>query len=328
MADLSVLKQPLTVKGLTFTNRYVSAPLDMQNATENGLVTEELLGLYRRRKGPALIIAEHHRVLQSGKWNTKQLAADRDECIPGMNSLATIIQANGQVAVAQINHSGSAVDPAISGMEAVAPSAVIHPVLNRSLPRALTPPELQDIKAAFVAAALRVTQAGFDGVEIHGAHGYLLTQFLSPLTNQRTDEYGGPLENRARFPLEVTEAIRRAVGPDYLVLYRLGADDYLPGGTTVEDSCWLAPRLAAAGVDILDISSGLKGSRAFSGDGFFRDMIKKVKAASPTPVIGVGGLSDPGVAAEMIASGEADFAALGRAIMQQPDYVEIILREI
>lgn len=325
MSDLTVLRHPITVNQLTFPNRYVSAPLDLQTATEAGLVTEELLGLYRERKGPALVITEHHHILPSGKWNSRQLAADRDECIDGMARLAGTIHANRQIAVAQINHVGSAADTKVTGLEAVAPSAVVHPVWNRSLPRELSLPEIQEIRQAFVKAALRVKQAGFDGVEIHGAHGYLLTQFLSPLTNRRQDEYGGNLEKRSRFLLEVAAAVRRAVGPGYLLLYRLGADDYLPGGTSVEDACWLAPRLAAAGVDILDLSSGLKGSRSFSGPGFFRDMLKQVKNAVTIPVIGVGGLEDPAVAAGVLANAEADFIALGRAIMKQPDLVETIL---
>lgn len=328
MSDLAVLRKPISVKNLTFTNRYVCAPLDMQNATETGLVTEEMLALYRERKGPALIIAEHHRILQSGKWNVKQLAADRDECIDGLTRLVKTIHENQQIAVAQISHVGSAADTHVTGMEAVAPSAVVHPVLNRSVPRELSLSEIQDIKQAFVKAAMRVKQAGFDGVEIHGAHGYLLTQFLSPLTNQRQDEYGGSLEKRSRFLMEVVEAVRQAVGSDYLLLYRLGADDYLPGGTTVDDACWLAPKLATAGVDILDISSGLKGSRAFSGPGFFRDMMKRVKNSVTIPTIGVGGLEEPAVAAEVLTHSEADFIALGRAIMKEPNYVEKVLAGI
>jgi 2,4-dienoyl-CoA reductase-like NADH-dependent reductase (Old Yellow Enzyme family) len=328
MIHKGVLLQSIVVREKRFSNRYVSAPLDMQLASDDGLVTEALLDLYRKRKGPSLVICEHHRVLQSGKWNTKQLAADRDECIPGMRQLAQAIHENGQIAVVQINHSGSAVDTQITGMEAVAPSAVVHPVLNRSLPRALEMDEIAQMKKAFADAAVRVKQAGFDGVEIHGAHGYLLTQFLSPLTNKRTDEYGGTLENRSRLHREIVKEVRSAVGNDFLVLFRLGADDYLSGGTTVEDACRLAPQLQEAGVDILDITSGLKGSRAFSGQGFFRDMIKQVKAKVTIPVIAVGGLEDPGVAAAVIAENEADFVALGRALVKQPDYIAQVLQEI
>jgi NADPH2 dehydrogenase len=328
MADLSLLKQPLTIKGITFANRYVSAPLDMQNATETGLVTDALLDLYRRRKGPALIVVEHNYIHASGRWSIQQLAVDRDECIAGLTQLADVIHNNNQIGVVQLAHAGSAADPGITSRVTVGPSAIAHPVHARPIPHALTLPEIEELKTAYVQAALRVQQARFDGVEIHGAHGYLLSQFLSPLTNQRQDEYGGNLENRCRLLLEIVKDVRAAVGPDFLLFYRLGADDFLPGGTTTDDACWLAPRLATAGVDILDVSSGLKGSRGFTGQGFFRDLLKSIKPSISIPIIGVGGLEDPAVAAEVLAVGEADFIALGRAIMQQANIVEEILKQI
>lgn len=328
MVDLAVLKQPLQVKGVTLANRYASAPLDLQQASETGLVTDALLDLYRRRRGPGLIIVEHNYVLPAGRWSARQLAVDRDECIDGLKKLAEVIKSRGQAAVVQINHAGSCADPKITGLEPVGPSAVTHPLRAVTEPRALTLDEIERIKEAFVTAALRVQKAGFDGVEIHGAHGYLLCQFLSPLTNKRTDKYGGSLENRGRLHCEIVQLVRQMVDKNFLILFRLGCDDFLPGGTTTEDAAWLAPRLEAAGVDILDVTSGMTVSRSFTGDGFFRPMLRIMKESVHIPVIGVGGLDKPEVAAAVVADGEADIVALGRAIVRQPDIVEHILQSI
>lgn len=328
MVDLAVLKQPLTIKGVTLANRYASAPLDLQQASETGLVTDELLDLYRRRRGPGLIIVEHSYVQPVGRWNTRQLAVDRDECIDGLKRLAELLHSRGQAAVMQISHAGSCANPDITGLEPVGPSAVLHPLRAVTEPHALTLGEIERIKEAFVTAALRVQKAGFDGVEIHGAHGYLLCQFLSPLTNKRTDKYGGSLENRARLHCEIVRLVRQMVDRNFLIFFRLGCDDFITGGTTVDDAAWLAPRLAADGVDVLDVTSGMTGSRAFTGDGFFRPMLKTMKESVSIPVIGVGGLDKPEVAAAVIANGEADIVALGRAIVREPAVVERLLNSI
>lgn len=328
MVDLTVLTRPLTIKGVTLANRYASAPLDLQQASETGLVTDELLDLYRRRRGPGLIIVEHSYVHPAGRWSTCQLAVDRDECLAGLKRLAELLHGRGQIAIMQISHAGGCADPNITGLEPVAPSAVLHPVRAVTEPHALTLKEIERVKEAFVTAALRVQEAGFDGVEIHGAHGYLLCQFLSPLTNKRTDKYGGNLENRARLHTEIVQLVRQMVEKDFLIFFRLGCDDFMAGGTTVDDAAWLAPRLAADGVDVLDVTSGMMGSTAFSGDGFFRPMLKIMKDSVAIPVIGVGGLEKPDVAAAVIANGEADIVALGRAIVREPAVVERILRNI
>lgn len=228
----------------------------------------------------------------------------------------------------QINHTGSAADTALTGREAVAPSAVMHPFVKRSIPRALTITEIHEIREAFVQAALRVKKAGFNGVEIHNCHGFLLSQFLSPLTNLRTDEYGGSLENRSRFLMEITTAVRKAVGEDFLLLVRLGLDDLLPGGTTLEEGCLVAAKLQAAGTDILDVSTGLVPPLILPGPAMLRNMIKTVKRHVTIPVIGAGELADIAIAADMVQKGEIDFIALARPIMKKPNYVEDLLEKI
>lgn len=328
MSNGLILLSNLTVKGVTFENRYVCAPFDIAKATEDGLITEELLSIYEQRKGPSLIVVEQAAVARAGQYRERLIYVDRDECIEGLTKLADIIHKNNQVGVVQINHAGSAADVELTGMEAVAPSAIVNPAFKRTLPKGLTIAEIQQIKEDFVKAALRVKKAGFDGVEIHNCHGFLLTQFLSPITNLRTDEYGGSLENRSRLLLEITAEVRKAVGEDFLLLVRLGLDDLLPGGLTLEEGCQVAEKLVEAGIDILDTSSGMLPPLVLKGPAMLRDMIKTVKSRVAVPVIGAGDLEDIEIAADMIEKGEVDFIALGRPILNQPNFVEDLLERI
>jgi NADPH2 dehydrogenase len=324
----SVLLENQTVRGFVLHNRYACAPFDISKATVDGLITEELLSIYEKRKGPSLIVVEQAAIAPEGQYREKLIFVDRDECIEGLTKLADTIHRNNQVAVLQINHAGSAADVNLTGMEAVAPSAVIHPGVKRSVPRALTTAEIHELKETFLKAALRAKKAGFDGVEIHNCHGFILSQFLSPLTNVRTDEYGGSLENRSRLLLEIVEEVRGRVGEDFLILVRLGLDDLIPGGLTLEEGCWVAERLEATGIDILDISTGLLPPMVLPGPAMLRHMLKDVKKHVSIPVIGAGELQDIDIASDMVEKGEVDIIALGRPIMNQPNFVEDLLEKI
>ncbi len=328
MKNNFVLLEKQTIKNFDFHNRYVCAPFDISKATEDGLITDELLSIYGRRKGPALIIVEQAAISPAGQYRERLIFADRDECIEGLSKLAEVIHKNNQVAVLQINHAGSSANTDLTGSIAVAPSAIINPIIKRSLPRALTLPEIYEIKEGFVQAALRAKRAGFDGIEIHNCHGFLLTQFLSPLTNHRKDEYGGSLENRSRLLLEITSEVRKAVGESFLVLVRLGVDDLLPGGTTLEEGCMVAEKLEKAGIDILDVSTGLLPPLGLQGPAMLRNILKTVKKHVNIPVIGAGELENVDIASEMVEKGEVDFIALGRAIMKKPNYVEDLIQSI
>lgn len=328
MKGSSVLLDKQTVKSFTFDNRYACAPFDISMATEDGLITEELLSIYKKRKGLSLMIVEQAAIAPAGQYREKLIFIDRNECIEGLSKLVSVIHNNNQVAVLQINHAGSASDVDITKMEAVAPSAVIHPVFNRAMPRAMTIDEIHELIEAFVEAALRAKKAGFDGVEIHNCHGFLLSQFLSPLTNLRTDEYGGSLENRSRLLMEITKAVREAIGKEQLLLVRLGLDDLLPGGLTLEEGCIVAEKLEHAGIDILDISTGLAPPLNLPGPAMLRDMLRTVKEHVDIPVIGAGELADIEIAADMVEKNEVDFVALARPIMDQPNFVEDLLKKI
>lgn len=328
MSNVSVLLDKQTVKNFTFHNRYVCAPFDIATATEEGLVNEELLSIYKQRKGPSLIVVEQASISPEGQYRERLLYVDRDECIEGLSKLVDVIHRNNQVAVLQINHAGSSADTELTRIEAVAPSAVVHPVLHRSMPRELTIDEIHDIKKTFVEASLRAKKAGFDGVEIHNCHGFLLSQFLSPITNLRKDEYGGSLENRSRLLMDITKEVRVAIGKESLLLVRLGLDDLLPGGLTLEEGCLVAEELEKLGIDILDISTGLMPPLELQGPAMLRDMLRTVKRQVNIPVIGAGELWDIEIAADMVEKNEVDFIALGRPIMNKPNFVEELIKKI
>ena len=328
MKNQPVLLESQRIRGYTFENRYVCAPFDIAKATKEGLVTEELLSIYQKRKGPSLIIAEQAAIASEGQYRENLLLVDRQETITGLKKLAKTIHENGQVAVLQINHAGSAADTTLTGREMVAPSAVEHPVLKRGIPKALSFEEIQRIKKDFVEAALRTMEAGFDGVEIHNCHGFLLSQFLSPITNQRKDQYGGSLENRSRLLIEIFTEVRKAIGKKPLLLVRLGVDDLISGGLSLDEGIMIAKMLDSSGVDMLDVSTGLTPPLVLSGPGMLRDYIRKIKNEVRVPVIGAGELEDTTIATDMVEKQEVDFIALGRAIMKQNDFVEHLIMDI
>jgi len=171
------------------------------------------------------------------------------------------------------------------------------------------------------ARRLFAVKAGFDAVEVHGVHGYLLNQFTSPLTNRRSDRYGGSLENRMRLPLEIVAEVRARVGLDYPVLYRLGADDMMEGGLTVEEGQRTAVALVEAGVDVMDVSGGHCGYEiGVTSQGYFLPLAERIKQVIEVPVIGVGGIREPEFADQVIRQGRVDLVAVGRAILHDPEW--------
>lgn len=328
MNKSSILLEEQRIKSFIFNNRYVCAPFDIAKASDDGLITDELLSIYKQRKGPSLIVVEQAAISPDGQYREKLIFVDRDECIEGLSKLADVIHSNNQVAILQINHAGSSADTSLTKTEAVAPSAVIHPNVKRSMPRELTIDEINKIKEDFVKAAIRTKKAGFDGVQIHNCHGFLLSQFLSPLTNLRTDRYGGSLENRSRLLIEIVNEVRDVIGEKSLLSVRLGVDDLLPGGLKLEEGLLVAKMLEKAGIDIIDISTGLVPPLVLPGPAMLRDMIKAVKESVSIPVIGSGEIHDVEIAADMVQKGEVDFIAIGRPIMNQPNFVEGLIEKI
>ncbi len=310
------LIDPLEVKGLKIKNRIVMPPMYTGLATTEGTVTESLVEHYVNRSSYiGMVIVEHSYVSPEGKLGEKQLGIYDDEKIAGLEILSGNVHSTGTPIVMQINHAGRYANSELVGVEPVAPS-------SSGTSRQLSPDEIENLVDAFAIAAERTMKAGFDGVEIHGAHGFLLNQFFSPLTNRRVDKYGGSLENRMKFPIEVVRAVRRRIG-GRLLLYRLGADDLNPNGTQIADSQKFAAKLEMAGVDIIDVSGGVCGSRPThlqGTQGYFISQAKKVKEVVKVPVIGVGGVTRPEFANMIIQKGKVDLVAVGRALLRDPSW--------
>jgi len=319
---MSNLLDPLIVGRLRFKNRIVMPPMANDLASTGGEVTEPLISHYTRRAaGVGLVIVEHSYIAKEGKLSSNQLGIYDDALIKGLTSLAESIRARGTPICIQINHAGRRASSRICGSPPVAPSASAASDSDE-VPRELAKHEIRHLVELFGEAARRACKAGFDAVEVHGAHGFLLNQFTSPLSNKRADDYGSSFENRIRFPLEVVEEVRKVVGSDFPLLYRLGAYDGQEGGITINESQAFARRLVQAGISIIDVSGGLIGSRpeGMSSQGFFLPLAEKIKQAVEVPVIGVGGIKDPKFADEAIRQGRVDLVAVGRAMLADPDW--------
>ncbi len=334
-SSTSRIFEPVCIGGLELPNRLVRSATWEGLADSEGRVTSPLTAIYERLAGGGvgLIISSYLYVQRIGQQSFGQLGADRDELIPGLAELAAAVHADGGRLVGQLVHCGGQADRRRNGNQLpVAPSAVDSPGYPVT-PRELALEEIDEIIADFATAAVRLQEAGFDGVQLHGAHGYLLAQFLSPLRNRRNDAYGGSLANRARFGREVYGAVRSAVGTDFPVLIKLNANDFLDGSTTEEDAAYLAAALAENGIDAIEVSGGTPGSgklgaarpdiRRAEDEAYFRPQAEAIRAAAPqVPLILVGGLRSPDVIEEVLASGAADLVAMSRPLIREPELPE------
>jgi len=327
--SLNYLFSPIRIKKMEIPNRIVMPPMGTNLGNPDGTVSEANLAYMKRRArgGAGLIITEISAIHPSGMAIPSELGSYDDRFIPGLKKLADVIHAHGSKAVLQLHHTGRESLFLLKAGKAIAPSPIRSLVFGLT-PREMTREEIQELIAAFGAAAFRAKQAGFDAVEVHGAHGYLLTQFLSALSNQRTDEYGGDLSKRSRFIREVLQAVRRGVGEDFPISLRLSAEEFIKGGYTVEDLKPLLPEWVKAGADIIHASLGTHGSPAGITSapieyppGFNVGRAKRIKEIVSVPVIGVGRFTDLPLADEVIGRGEADLVAFGRQFLADPDFI-------
>lgn len=307
-------------------NRIVLPPMAHIMSDDSGAVTDAQIKHYVRcaKAGVGMLIVEHAYVQHDGRIGKHQLGIHDDALVPGLCHLAEAVKTYGTVAGIQITHGGGLTTQVTAGTQPLAPSDGIIPGGTEPA-QALTRTKIESIVNAFVAAARRAVEAGFDFVEIHGAHGYLLSEFLSPLTNRRTDKYGGDLTNRLRLPLQIIKAVRQVVDNDHLLLYRLGANDYMPGGLTEAEGRQAAKVLAAVGVDLLDISGGLIGAELPGWDkirqGYFVPMAAAIRSKVDVPVVVAGGITDPHFANQVVSTGQVNLVAIGRAMLADPDWV-------
>ena len=305
-------------------NRIVMPPMVTRYGDDNGNVTERTLSYYeaRARGGASLIIVEATFVHKQGHAFSSQLGICDDSFLPGLSRLVEVIHRHGAKAAIQLHHGGRTAQSVLSGLPPVAPSPL--PVPGGEIPREITLPEISVAVASFAGAAVRARQAGFDGIEIHGAHGYLIDQFLSPASNRRRDNYGGSLPNRQRFFLEVINAVKEAVGNDMTVWGRINGREYgVENGTSPEEAQDTARQAEAAGIDAIHVSGfGPAAPHNLTtpkfATGVIMEVVEGVKHAVSVPVIGVGRISTQ-AGEEILRTGRADLIAIGKALLADPD---------
>jgi 2,4-dienoyl-CoA reductase-like NADH-dependent reductase (Old Yellow Enzyme family) len=337
---MNILLTPAHIGSVEIKNRIVMPPMTTRTADDEGFVTEDCIAYYlaRVQGGTGLITVEMASPEKVGRHRRREIGIYDDRFIPGLRRLVDAIHRGGAKASIQLGHAGGHTRADICGETPIAPSAIPHPVYETTfetiVPQEMSRARIAETTAAHVAAAQRARTTGFDCVEIHAAHGYLISQFHAPFENRRTDEYGGTLENRARFGLEVLRAVKSAV-PDVAVVYRLSVEDFFPGGLPYSEGRQIAIWAAAAGADALHVTAGHYRSRPSAQvvlppmsfpDATFLDYAAEVKKRVAVPIIAVGRLGDPTIAERAVSQGKADFIALGRTLIAEPHWVEKVRR--
>ena len=330
--ELKHLFEQLIVKGMELRNRLVMPPMVTNFASEDGAVNRQMIDYYieRAQGGTGLIIVEMSYPHPTGKGFPCMLGVYNDAFIPGLNELAEAIKSYGACAALQIGHAGRQTRSEITGHRILAPSGI--PLKGTvEIPKEMSMEEIQEIIHAFGTAALRAKRAGFDAVELHGTHGYLLNEFLSPYTNKRTDAYGGSFDNRLRFPIEVIQEVRSKAGETYPIIFRLCANEYIEGeeGITLDLAKKIAPRLVEAGIDILHITGGMYETREhlvqplYYNQGYHVYLAEGIKqVVHTTPVITAGSITDPYMADKILEEGKADLIAMGRGLIADPMFLK------
>ena len=320
------VKDKLECKNIDFKNRLIMPPMAIAKAEADGYVTEQILEYYSEKTkngGFSAVIVEHNYVDAQGKAHNGQMSVAEDGAIAGLKKLAQVIKKNGSKAILQISHGGSMCKSQVTGQEVVAPSPVISPTgRNDQLPKELTVEEIKSIKEKFVKAADRAKEAGFDGVELHSAHGYLLDQFLSPLSNKRQDEYGGNILNRIKIHLEIIKAIKEQLGSNYPLFIRIGAGDFMDGGLEIEDTIMAAKEFEKAGVDVIDISGGMCFyTIEDKSPGYFQSITKPVFDNVSIPVILTGGIKTGDDVKNILKKNTCDLVGVGRAVLNNSNWI-------
>jgi 2,4-dienoyl-CoA reductase-like NADH-dependent reductase (Old Yellow Enzyme family) len=337
---MNILLTPARIGPVEIKNRIVMPPMTTRTADAEGFVTDDSVAYYmaRVRGGTGLITVEMASPEKCGRHRRHEVGIYDDKFVPGLTRLVGEIHSGGAKASIQLGHGGGHTRIDICGETPIAPSAIPHPVYETTfetiVPEEMTKARIAQTTAAHVAAALRAQKAGFDCVEIHAAHGYLISQFHAPFENRRTDEYGGSLENRARLGLEILRAVKAAVS-GIGVIYRLSVEDYFPGGLPFSEGRQIAIWAAESGADALHISAGHYRSLPSAQvvlppmnmpDAPFLDFAAEVKKQVGVPVIAVGRLGDPVLAQAAVAAGKTDFIALGRTLVADPQWVNKVSR--
>ena len=325
MTSYPNLFSPITVRRMTCKNRIVMPPMGTNFAKQNGEMGFDHISYYEQRAkgGCGLIVVENVDIdFPQGSNGTTQLRIDRDNFMPRLYDLCEAVHRHGACIAVQINHAGAATMERRIGCQPISASDIPSKA-GGEIPRPMTVDEIHHVVKKFGEAARRAQACGFDAVEIHAGHSYLLSQFLSPLTNHRTDEFGGSPENRARFTKLVVEEVRRQVGPHFPIMIRVSADEFMEGGNTLDDTLEYLQYFQEE-VDIFDVSAGLAGAiqlqidADYLPDGWRAYMSRAVKERYGKPCITMGNIRHANVAEDILARGDADFIASGRGLIADP----------
>ncbi len=329
---MSIIFEPMTINGMEVKNRIVRSATYEGMADEPGYPTERLIKMTEDlAKGEVgLVVPGFLYVSDDGKATPRQTSIASDDTVPRLKKLVDRVHAAGGKVCAQIVHAGRQSHPdLIGGLTPIGPSPVTF-TPSKITPREMTIEDIKRVIDDFGEGARRAKEAGFDAVQLHSAHGYLISAFNSGYSNIRTDQYGGSLENRMRFALEVYGKVREKVGPDYPVMIKLNSADFTENGTTIDESKQIALRLAEEGIDAIEVSGGtMEGTKSpawpkinsDTDEGYYLSYAETIKelVGDKSKVIAVGGFRSPGVIEQALEAGKADFVAICRPLIREPD---------
>jgi 2,4-dienoyl-CoA reductase-like NADH-dependent reductase (Old Yellow Enzyme family) len=323
---MSILFEPGNIAGLELKNRLVRSATAEKMCDQDGRPEQAMIDLYGElaRGGVGLIVTGHAFVHGSGKAHPAMMGVHQDDLIPSLRALSEVVHREGGKVVMQINHAGREASEEVIGRMPVAPSPVSR-LKGGPRPHELTEADIEELLAAFARSAGRAKEAGFDGVQLHGAHGYLINQFCSPASNWRHDQWGGSAARRLRFLEEVAASVRDEVGGDYPLLIKLGIQDFVRDGLTLDDGVEIVRHLADWGIDAVEISCGMGGTSSRKDilrpedEAYFLPQARRAREVTDLPLILVGGMRSLRVMESILEEGTADFISMSRPLIREPD---------
>jgi 2,4-dienoyl-CoA reductase-like NADH-dependent reductase (Old Yellow Enzyme family) len=328
---MSKLFEPGEINGMQLKNRFVRSATWEGMAADDGSCTPDLIRLMAdlARGGVGLIISSHAYVQKIGQAGARQIGIHNDDMIAGLEKMTAAVHGQRGKIICQLAHAGFFASAKLTGQTPIAPSSVQG--IAKGPRREMTAEDIVEVIEAFAVAAGRAKSAGFDGIQIHGAHGYLLSEFISPMFNRRSDEYGGSIENRARLPLQVFEAIRKTVGNDYPILIKLNCKEFTDNGLTPPEFVLVGKMLADEGIDAIEVSGGLPigpktrpsqlGINKEEKEAYFQEEARALKKQTNVPIILVGGNRSFHVAERLVNDGVADYISMSRPLIREPHLI-------
>lgn len=328
MKGNSILFTPIRVGTVELSNRFVRSATHDFMAASDGSVTENHLVLFEKlaQGEVGLIITGHAYVNPGGKASPYQIGASSDDLIKGLSQITEVVHHYPSRIFLQLSHAGRQTNPKLCGCTPLAPSAVYEPTF-KMMPKEMSQKDIQGVIDDFIQSGRRAKHAGFDGVQLHLAHGYLLSSFISPYTNRRKDDWGGTLRKRLRIVVKIIQGIKGLLGREFPLIIKMNSSDFLPSGLTLEESMEMAKILEEEGIDGIEVSGGMaeagkgsvwKGLRSEEEEGYFVDSAARIKACLTIPVFALGGLRTFSVMEKIIEEGKADLISLSRPFIQEP----------